>query len=231
MIKISHKDIETKSFLDYSSPLVLSVENPNAYFYFVKNLTAAFNGEESEFSFWEDSSQVLPEKKGEIIISPFYFEATDKKVVNLLREKLKNKYQNGDFIVSLNEINAKLEKFLYELCSTVDFSIDFNCLGIEELLKACSVKPSVLFDSFLEKLICYINVFIELKSISFIVLVGFKSVLSETDLLSLYKHCEMHKVALFLVEGAIVKDRLSAERQIIITEDLCEIVANIEESC
>ena len=45
----------------------------------------------------------------------------------------------------------------------------------------------------------------------------------------MYKHCEMQKVALFLVEGTIVKDRLPMERKIIITDDLCEIVANIEE--
>ncbi len=66
--------------LDSNSPLTLAVENPGEYYTFVNELSDAFDGEESEFSFWSDDVRILPEKSGDIILSPFFFDATDKKL-------------------------------------------------------------------------------------------------------------------------------------------------------
>lgn len=231
MIRFSHPHIETPMVLDNSSPLTLRVENPKEYYNLAEELAAIFNGDESGFSFWNDDTQVAPDKFGELIISPFYFEATDKKIISLLYKKLQNNYLSGDFLAEFNLINAKLESFLYDLCSTVSFALDHNPLTIEDALKACAVKPSKTYDTLIEKLVCYINIFIELKSISFFVLVGFKDVLSDEELLQLFKHCELHKVSLFFLESGKIRKTLAEERKIIITEDLCEIVENIEEKC
>ena len=229
MIRLSHINIETPIVLNPASPITLSVESPKEYYDIVGNLSAAFNGESSEFSFWEESSSVSPDKYGEIILSPFYFNATDKKIINLLYKKLQSNYNDSTFLIEFNEINAKIENFLYNLCSTVNFSLDHNCLSIEDMLKASSVKPAKTYDTLLEKLVCYINIFTELKSALFFVLVGFKEVLSNEELAQLFRHCELQKVSLLLIEGSSGKKALQNERRIIITEDLCEIVENIEE--
>lgn len=208
MIRFSHPHIETPMVLDNSSPLTLCVENPKEYYNLAEELSAIFNGVESGFSFWNDDTQVAPDKFGELIISPFYFEATDKKIISLLYKKLQNNYLSGDFLAEFNLINAKLESFLYDLCSTVSFALDHNPLTIEDALKACAVKPSKTYDTLIEKLVCYINIFIELKSISFFVLVGFKDVLSDEELLQLFKHCELHKVSLFFLESGKLSENV-----------------------
>ncbi len=230
MISVAHKHIETFIELNSGSPFVLTVENSKEYYRFIVELEKAFSGELSEFSFWKGDDRVSPEKYGEIILSPFYFEATDKKIINLLHKKLQYNYNDGEFILSFNEINAKIESFLYDLCATVSFSIDHDELAIEDLLKVCSVKPSKTYDGLLEKLICYINVFIELKSVTFFVLTGIKDVLSEEEIDLLYKHCELNKVELLLLERRTDEKTFENERKIIITEDLCEIVENIPET-
>ncbi len=229
MIRVSHKNIETPLILDSGSPAVLSIENSKEYYNFVTEFEKAFSGEESKFSFWNGNESVSPEKQGEIIVSPFYFEMTDKKIVNLLYKKLQNNFNDGAFITEFNEINAKIETFLYDLCSTVDFSLGHECVSLESLLKVCSVKPSETYDNLLEKLICYINIFTELKAISFFVLVGVTDVLSEEELILLYRHCELNKIELLLVERGRTEKRGNNERKIIITEDLCEIVENFPE--
>ena len=154
---------------------------------------------------------------------------TDKKIVNLLYKKLQNNFNDGAFITEFNEINAKIETFLYDLCSTVDFSLGHECVSLESLLKVCSVKPSETYDNLLEKLICYINIFSELKAISFFVLVGVTDVLSDEELVLLYRHCELNKIELLLIERGRTEKRGNNERKIIITEDLCEIVENFPE--
>lgn len=227
MIRISNKHIETPIVLDSASPFVLSIENSKEFFRIVTEIKNAFAGETSEFSFYNESEAISPEKHGEMILSPFYFEFTDKKLINLLYKKLQYNFNQGDFIVGFNEINANVDSFLYDLCATVDFSLEHEELTIESLLKTCSVIPTKTYDTLIEKLVCYVNIFIELKAVSFFVLVGIKDVLSDEDLSLLYKHCEMNKVGLFLIERRTDEKKIKNERKIIITEDLCEIVENI----
>ena len=62
------------------------------------------------------------------------------------------------------------------------------------------IRPEENYETLLEKVICYINLFIELKNIRFLAFVGLKSVLSDEDLRLLYRHCRLHKLSLLLVE-------------------------------
>ena len=89
---------------------------------------------------------------------------------------------------------------MQSLCQTVDFSLDYTELALEDLLKASAVKPTKVYQSFLEKLICYINIFAELKNINFFIFIGIKDVLSDEDLSLLYKHCALQKIGLILID-------------------------------
>ena len=97
---------------------------------------------------------------------------------------------------------------------------------LEDLLKLCNVKPTKVYESFLEKLICYINIFTELKNIKFFIFIGLKDILSDENLILLYQHCALQKVGLLLIESSKKRNLLPMERAIIITDDLCEIVEN-----
>lgn len=229
MIRISHRNVETPIILETNNPMILSIENPNEFYRFTEELRKAFNGEESEFSFWINNDAFIPDKRGEILLSPFYFETSDKKIMSLLYKKLQKNFHDGDFLIEFNEINGKIEKFLLDLCSTVDFSVDYETLSIENILKTSCVKPTQEYDGLLEKIVNYVNIFCELKHIDFFVFVGITDVLSEIELLKLYKHCELQKVNLLILEHGKNKRTIENERKIIITEDLCELVENIEE--
>lgn len=223
MIKIAHKNIESPMVLKSGYPLILSIENQREFYNVVNDLNLAFSLGESEFTFWQNDERLSPDKFGEIILSPFYFDATDKKIVALLHKKMQKNYCNGSFIVDFNAINAGIEIFIDNLCSTIDFAIDYNPLTIEELFKACGIKPAKTYEDLLEKLVCYVNILIELKSVSFIILTGFKNVLTLEQMQAFYNHCELKKVSLLLIEGKINTEKLPCEQVITITEDLCEI--------
>ena len=77
-----------------------------------------------------------------------------------------------------------------------------------------------------EKIICYLNVLIELKKCEFVIFVNLKSVLSDEKLLQIYKHCQMEQIGVVLIESKKQRPLLPQEKAVIITEDLCEILEN-----
>lgn len=60
--------------------------------------------------------------------------------------------------------------------------------------------------------------------------VGLKPLLSDDELKKLYKHCAFNKISLLLIESYKVRPLLECERAIIITEDLCELVEQFEQT-
>ena len=58
-----------------------------------------------------------------------------------------------------------------------------------------------------------------------------KSVLSDEKLGQIYAHCRAEQVGLLLIEDGKRRKLLPCEKAVIITEDLCEILENYEETC
>lgn len=80
MIRVSNVKFETPITLESDSPFVVYVENPSEFFSLVQELRGVFDGSESEFLFWENDAEISAEKKGGIILSPFFFDLADKKL-------------------------------------------------------------------------------------------------------------------------------------------------------
>ena len=97
-----------------------------------------------------------------------------------------------------------------------------------DILKTANVSLQETYDNYLEKLLCFINAMVHLKSIEVLVFVHLKSVLSDTELTLLYEHCEREKVGLLLIESCLHRKSLPNDRVTIITEDLCEIVDSVK---
>ncbi len=225
-MKISSVRLETQIELDVSRPFLLCIENPKEYFKTVNEFINAFNGDISEYTFWNGDKQVNAEKVAELLTDMFSFGLADKKIINLLYKQLLNNFNEGKFISEFQKVKAVSECFLSELCETEDFALTYSEITLDALLKAVNVKPEENYETLLEKIICYLNIFIELKGISCFVFVGLKSVLSDEDLHLLYRHCGLHKLSLLLIECGKIRPILEEERAIIITDDLCEIVEN-----
>lgn len=226
MITLAHPNVETKISFDEQHPTLLICENPKEYYNFVTDIVEEFEGNVSNFSFWEGITQVKGEKYGELLLDNFCFNLADKRLVALLQKRLRTNYANGEFLVEFNRINTEIASFLHDLCQTVDFATDFEGLSIDDLLKCCSVRPAATFSSLLEKIVCYVNLFIELKRACFFIFVGLKDVLADDDLSQLYHHCKLMKVGLLLLESSKKRPLLPDERAIIITDDLCELTEN-----
>ncbi len=229
MITLAHPNLERKIIFDDQHPTLLICENPHEYYNFVTDLLTEFQGGLSQFSFWDGLDSVRGDKVGELLLNNFSFDLAEKKIVGLVCKKLRRNYLDDTFMAEFNEINCKLAAFLSDLCQTVDFSLDFEELTIDDLFKCCSVRPAAVYHSLLEKIVCYINLLTELKGSFCYVFVGLRDVLSDEDLCQLYNHCRLMKVGLLLLESNHRRPLIDDERAIVITDDLCEIHENFDD--
>ena len=226
MIRVSNYRIETPIELFAGSPITLTIESPREYYLLTRDMIRAFDGAETGFSLWNDDVRIKPTDKCEIVSDLFSFEVTDRKIMNALYKKLHDNFLCGDYVCAFGEAASATEIFLNKLCDTVDFPIEYDELSLDAVLKAFSVRPAKDYETLTEKIIAYIDVFVELKRVEAFVFVGLKQVLPDDELALIYRHCELKKIALLLFESCRVRPPLDNERSIIITDDLCEIVEN-----
>ena len=226
MIKIVHYKIEQPLTLEVNSPQLLVVESPTEFYSVVSQMIRQFNGEQGDFVFLQNDKQVDCNKEGHIVVDPFNIDFNDKKLLNLLYKKLEKNFNQDTFILQYNQINAQLSAFLQDLCFTVPFALEYDEISLQGMFKESVLKFQKTYDTFLEKIVCYINLLVGLKGCKFFVFVNLKSVLNKDQIELLYNHCQNEKVALLLIESTQPKYRLPCEKMTIITLDLCEIVAN-----
>ncbi len=226
---IHHFLLETPIRLSEGEVWLLIAENPHEFFRFVSALDAELNGGEGDFIFLRDGKPISPSAEGSIVCDPFHFDLNDKKIVNLLIKRLAERCRYGEAQSELSKLNGDVGAFFADLFSEMPFSLEYDELTIESLLKAANIRFEKTYDTLLEKIICYINAMVQLKGCKFFIFVGLKGVLDDGDLQTLYHHCALEKIGLFLLENAKVRPILPEEKAILITEDLCEILANFDE--
>lgn len=226
---IFHPSLDTPLTLTPAAVQLLIVENPHEFYRLAGMLDAQLGGGEGDFSFLRDGKPIVPDKEGVMISDPFHFDLNEKRIVTLLLKRLSETCRTGAAQWMLSEVNGAVERFLFELFSSVPFALTYDELSVEDLLKGANVRFEKNYDSLPEKLVCYINAMVALKGCRFFVFVHLRSVLNEADLHALYHHCAMEKIGLLLLESGNPGPLLPEERAVIITEDLCEILENYGE--
>ena len=229
MIDIASVRLETVIRLNSENPQLIISESPSRFYEIVSALNAQVAGGEGEFVFSEDGKEISPEKAGDMLTDLFNFDLNDKKIINLLYKKIEKNFNNGEYIVKFNELNASAVNFLEDLFFDLPFALSYDEVGVVDYLKSYSVKLEKCYESFLEKIVCYINVLVELKNCRFVIFVNLKSLLSDNELGMLYSHCRKEKISLLLLESSVLRPVMQEEKAVIITEDLCELLVNYDE--
>ena len=224
-IKLSHVHLETPIIICENTVNLLIIENPNEFFEMVSDLDNLFECGDGNFTFSIQNQIINPTKYGGMVSDIFHFDLNDKKVLNLLYKKMES-FAFGENVLDFNELNSKLIHLLGEIADSLPFSLEYDEPQPIDYFKTAGVKFEKNYDSLQEKIICYINALIELKSCEFFIFVNLKSVLSDEKLLQIYNHCALEQVGLLLIESSKSRPLLNCEKAIIITEDLCEIFEN-----
>ena len=228
-IQLAHVHLETQLTISEEYVQLLIVENPTEFYHMVSDLDGQFDGREGTFVFSMDGQIVPAIKYGAMVSDLFHFDLNDKKLLTLLYKRLES-VAFGDKIAFFNDLTAKTVAVLEELFVSVPFALEYDEPQPSDYLKASGVKFAKVYETLEEKLVCYINALIELKQCEFFVFVNLKSVLTDEKLGQIYAHCRAEQVGLLLMEDGKRRQLLPCEKAVIITEDLCEILENYEET-
>ena len=205
-------------------PFVLTIENPNEFYATVNELQAVCNGGEGDFVLYNGDERIPIAKHCEMITDVFSMDLGERKVLSILYKELVDLAKDDELSVLQNEINTKLAMFYGALFDKMSLPLSYDEFDLSLMLKTSNVHIDEPYDSFLESLVCFLNASVMLKRKTLFVFVNLKSVLSDKDLLMLYKHCALEKIGLLLIEGRADRGKISDERHYVVTDDLCAIV-------
>lgn len=226
-IRVAHVHLETTLEISEERVQVLVVENPRTFYEMVVDLEKQMGGGEGTFAFSADGRSIEPHTCGEWVSDVFHFDLNEKKVLNALYKRLEQT-AFGQSLPHFNELTSKTVAFLEEISLQTAFALEYDEPQPIDYFKAAGVKFAKTYDSLEEKLICYINALVELRKSEFFIFVNLKSVFDDEQLSRLYEHCRREQVGLLLLESGKPRPFLAEEKAVIVTEDLCEIVAGYE---
>lgn len=207
-------------------PFLLIEESPSEFYKTVCGFCDMFAGGESDYSVISGGCRVKAGEYGVIVRDCFGVELNDKRSSAAILKAAERQYLDEEMLPDLNRLNYEIGAFLQKLTYNMPVAVEYNELSVSDLLKAAGLRAEENYESYLEKLVCYVDLVCGLKNTEFIIFVNLKSVLTDEELLMLYKHCACEKVSLLLIESSKIRPLLPCERAIIITDDLCEIVEN-----
>lgn len=225
-MKIAHSMLEKPIEFEENVVNVLVVENPKMFSVVVADFYKQIeNNEEGGFVLSEDSKVLSMQKYLDIILEPFTVDLNQKKIINKLYTKLKEKSVESEMYKETTELQSNIFAYIEKISETVEYPLVYDSSGIDfqDVFKMVDLKLEANHESLLEKLLDYMTVVYEFLGISHFVAVNLKSFLSFEDLEELYKGIQYKKLSLFLLENKTQENNSTVEKLYILDSDLCLI--------
>lgn len=225
-MKIAHSMLEKPIEFEENVVNVLVVENPKMFSVVVADFYKQIeNNEEGGFVLSEDSKVLSMQKYLDIILEPFTVDLNQKKIINKLYTKLKEKSVESEMYKETTELQSNIFAYIEKISETVEYPLVYDSSGIDfqDVFKMVDLKLEANHESLLEKLLDYMTVVYEFLGISHFVAVNLKSFLSFEDLEELYKGIQYKKLSLFLLENKTQENNSTVEKLYILDSDLCSI--------
>lgn len=224
VLTLTHDRLDVPIEIRCGHPTVLYVESAEEFYRLVGELLAQYNGGKGEFSLFRNGELTTVSGTLEIVSDIFSMDLNDSKTVNALYKELMTLSQNSDLSPLQSEINAKIAQFYESLFDRFSVSLTYDAPELSDLIKLGNIKLAEESNDLLEKTVDFIDAVVNIKRKSAFVFVNLKKSMSDEKIVDLYKHCELEKVGLLLIEGRSQCNKLKDETVVTVTEDLCELI-------
>lgn len=201
---------------------VFVLEESGVYAKFIAGLVEAINGQEGDFSLYDNNKKLNIAKSVDLVFSPALIDMNTKKIQTQLFNEMKE--ISNDVCYELKEkVNNMIVSYLDELSTKLPYPISFN-LSLDEtgLYKQYEVRMAFESNDLTEKVISYIQLQATLCNVKVIVFINGKAYFSEEQLKEIYTCAFYNKIYILMVESG-KKDCLPGEKYYIIDEDRCFI--------
>jgi len=226
MRQLAYTHIDKIMKLDGITKHLIVIENPHEFYNVVNTLNTQTSSSCEGFVLteYDTMKEIQLSKESDILIDYFNMEFNSKKIQNLINSKAIQLINNSELRVDFAESAKQITKFIDSVISRLEIrTISEKEIELIDILKLGNLKILEWYSTPLEMIVNYINIITKLKRIDILFLVNVKQILTEEEMLQLYKHCSYIKLNLVLIESKVPVRKLEDEEVIHIDDDLCEV--------
>lgn len=220
-------ELDSCTMLDTSGFTTINIENKHYFYIFIKNLGLECRSEICDRTVLSLFSEGVKLQLSKVVLFVSDYSQIDfnsRPINSAILKKLVSFLATPEEL----EVRSTFEKCINQIVSDfkeyAGLNIDSNvALQLTDIAKVCS--PVVIDDkaNLLERLLAYIDLCVELRSVKIIILISLKLYLSDEEISQLHKYCLDQELFLILVESCDCSGILACEKRIVIDSQMCLI--------
>lgn len=203
----------------------VEIVNKKYFYRFIKDLMEIENGIPSEDIIFSNDNEIINlSGKINVITNFFEFNFDSKKYNNILVKYLSNSINDSgkdNIIKNLKNLNLSIKKELNKFDLPLSINTEEN---FENIIKNFKIVINNFNNDLLGNLLLIIDIEKIFKINKIIILVNLKQLLSNDELIELYKYAIYNGIRLIMIDSAYYKNKLNYENKLIINDDLTEFI-------
>lgn len=222
-MKLVHSNLAAEILNDKDVFTEWILESPELYAKYLQELFSQQNGEEGDFVLSHKEKELNIAKNIEIIVNPFHVEINGRKILNKLYTELDRLSKSEIMYMKTLELTGKIQEYMLELEQNTEYILEFDMdLDMTALFKTVGIRHEVQETDFLERLIRYIKVAVNVLSTKVFVFINIRSYLTDLQMQELIKEISYQEVKALFIENQ-ERGCMKGGRRYIIDRDECEI--------
>lgn len=222
-MKLVHGDLSGEIINEQKECVEWIIESPDLFSKYVGELYRQFNKDEGKFVLSENNKEIDIAKYSEIIINPLSIEINNRKVLNKLYEELNKLSFNEVLYMKTLELTKLIQEYLLELEQETNYILEFNNeVEMSALFKAVDLKYEDSGEDFLERLVKYIKILVDLLSVKLFVFINARCFMNDEQIKKLCEEIKYIEIKGLFIENS-EKACVKGVERYIIDKDRCEI--------
>ena len=198
------------------------IENRRLYLKVLKNLYAQCHGGIGEIVLSENDETLKISSHIEMITDFIAFEPDNKKFQTKIQKMLEEEILGGENYHRAMELLADIEKFMNDVSEIFSFSLDFDGINVNAMIKMSSPKWIDECNKEIEHILNYMELVRELFGEKLFVFAGMKDYYSDQDMQEFIYSVVAHKYRVLLMESR-ESSILDKEQRLLIDNEICVI--------
>lgn len=222
-MKLVHSELSGVIITDSAMFTEWVIESQKYFSEYLQELYWQYEKGDGRFALSQGDKELELSKYLEIIVNPFTVEINSRKILNKLYINLEKISREEQMYTKTLELTAYIHEYLMQLEQQTNYILSFDDnLEIPALLKAVGIKHEEIEEDFLERLIRYVKIAVEVLSTKVFVFVNIRSYLTDSQVQELIKEIGYQEAKILFMESQ-ERGCLEGGMRYIIDRDGCEI--------
>lgn len=229
-MRLAHPDFKFQIEFKENSIPVMVIESPRYFREYVQELHRQSQGEKGRFVLSKDWKPIPFEKNMRVVMDVLNLDYKERRLISALYKQLENEAVSSKLYLRTMQMQKEVLGWMEEIDMESPCAIQYGeNIDIGGILKILDVGFESQYESFVEYIIHWMEIYREYIKVSCFVLVNARDIFAADELEEFYKAVMYKKLSVLLIENHWNAKKCGGEKIFIIDKDLCEIYDSSEE--